>query len=333
MSDVDTLESMALAPTRADSAGGCDPSLASALLAGVPTALVKAIVSGCETRELQAGDRLLTAGQDNDTLYLVLSGALGVHLSEASRPVIRLVAGDCAGELSLLDGFGASADVVAQERSLVLGIDREQLWHFVEQSPAVARNLLRILAGRVRNDNAMLQEAARVQRTLENAATIDALTGLRNRRWLNEAFDRQLQRSIRSSRQVSLLMVDTDHFKRINDTYGHVVGDEVLVSVGRALAGELRPADLLARYGGEEFAIMLADVPHASALLIADRVRRAVEAAPTTTSAGVLPAPVTVSVGVATATPDAPLPLQALIDRADRLLAHAKAAGRNCVRG
>ena len=136
--------------------------------------------------------------------------------------------------------------------------------------PVVALNLLRMLAKRVRNDNRRLQDADRMQRKYEKAATVDALTGLRNRRWLNEAFERQLQRTLRSDQPVSVLMIDADHFKHVNDTHGHIVGDEVLVQIGRTLAAGLRPQDLLARYGGEEFAVL---------------------------------PPVTVSIGVATITP------------------------------
>jgi diguanylate cyclase (GGDEF)-like protein len=314
-----------------DSAGAL-VSLSSPLFAGAPEPLVKALISGCETADLEGGDRLLAAGEENDTLYLVVSGGLSVHVSGASGTVVELAPGDCAGELSLLDGFEVSADVYAGTATALLCIDREQLWHFLDQTPVVARNLLRILAGRVRNDNRMLQAAVREQRTLENAATVDALTGLRNRRWLNDAFDRQLHRTLGAGRPVSLLMVDIDHFKRVNDTQGHIIGDDVLVHAGRTLASVLRLTDLLARYGGEEFAIMLPDVPHAEAMSAAERLRREVEATPPEV-AGRRLSPITVSIGVATTTPDAPLALQPLIDRADRHLVAAKAAGRNRVRG
>lgn len=306
----------------------------SPLFDGAPESLVRAMVSGCETTELAAGQQLLVAGAENDTLYVLLRGRLRVHLSGTPQADVILGHGECAGELSLIDGYAISADVFAEERSVLLGIDREQLWSFLDRAPVVARNLLRILAGRVRHDNRLLQEAVRAQQHFEHAATVDSLTGLRNRRWMNEVFDRQVHRAHATGRPASLLMVDADHFKRINDTYGHPVGDTVLAHVGRALAGALRPTDLLARYGGEEFAILLPDTGHADAVAVAERARCAVASAALDTSAGLAVSPgITVSIGVATTCSREPLFLPALIERADRLLVEAKGAGRNRVRG
>lgn len=309
-------------------------TVASPLFLGAPDPLVQAMVSGCETRELAAGEQLLVAGHDNDTLFVILSGSLRVNLPGTPCAVVLLGPGECAGELSLIDGLGVSADVFADEPSLLLSIDREQLWHFLDRTPIVARNLLRVLAGRVRNDNRLLQEAVSAQHHFEHAATVDALTGLRNRRWMNEVFERQVHRSHNTGRPASLLMVDADHFKRINDTYGHQVGDEVLAHVGRTLAGALRPTDLLARYGGEEFSILLPDVSLLDALAVAERVRQAVESSSLETAAGFLaPQAVTVSIGVAMTCVDSPLHLRALIGIADRHLVEAKMAGRNRVHG
>ncbi len=322
-----------MTPTPQDSDIFASPSLAP-LFEGAPDPVVKAMMAGSELRELQPGERLLANGDENNILYLVLQGTLQVRIPGAARTNVPVTRGECVGELSLIDGFEVSADVVAEAEALVLGIEREQLWHVIDRAPIVARNLLRMLAKRVRNDNRRLQDADRMQRRYEKAATVDALTGLRNRRWLNEAFERQLQRTLRTAQPVSVLMVDADHFKHVNDTHGHIVGDEVLVHVGRTLASGLRPQDLLARYGGEEFAVLLPNVPHRDALAAADRLRRAIEANPPHTSAGVLLLPpVTVSIGVATAVPSEPGPLQQLIDRADSALGSAKADGRNCVRG
>ncbi len=309
------------------------PNLAP-LFEGAPEPVLKAMMAGSELRHLHPGDRLLAKGDENDVLFLVLAGTLHVRIPGAARTIVSVTPGECVGELSLIDGFEVSADVFADGEVLVLAIEREQLWHVIETAPVVARNLLRMLARRVRNDNRRLQDADRMQRKYEKAATVDALTGLRNRRWLNEAFERQLQRTLRSGQPVSVLMIDADHFKHVNDTHGHLVGDEVLVHVGRTLATGLRPQDLLARYGGEEFAVLLPNVPHTEALAAADRLRKAIEAHPPHTSAGVLMLPpVTVSIGVATMMPGEARPLQQLIDQADAALGTAKTDGRNCIRG
>lgn len=321
-----------MTPTAPDPDIFASPNLAP-LFEGAPEPVLKAMMAGSELRHLQAGERLLARGDENDVLYLVLEGSLHVRIPGGARTVVPVLPGECVGELSLIDGFEVSADVFADGDTLVLAIEREQLWHVTDTAPVVARNLLRMLAKRVRNDNRRLQDADRMQRKYEKAATVDALTGLRNRRWLNEAFERQLQRTVRSEQPVSMLMIDADHFKHVNDTHGHLVGDEVLVHVGRTLATGLRPQDLLARYGGEEFAVLLPNVPHSEALAAANRLRNAIETNPPHTSAGVLMLPpVTVSVGVSTMLPGEAGPLQQLIDQADSALGRAKADGRNCVR-
>ena len=309
------------------------PNLAP-LFEGAPAPALKAMMAGSELRHLHAGEQLLVQGDENDVLYLVLEGMLHVRIPGAARALVPIAPGECVGELSLIDGFEVSADVFAEGEAVVLAIEREQLWHIIETVPVVARNLLRMLAKRVRNDNRRLQDADRLQRKYEKAATVDALTGLRNRRWLNEAFERQMQRTLRSEQPVSVLMIDADHFKHVNDTHGHSVGDEVLVHVARTLATGLRPQDLLARYGGEEFAVLLPNVPHSEALSAADRLRTTIETNPPHTSAGVLLLPpVTVSIGVATNVASEVVTLQQLIERADAALATAKAGGRNCTRG
>ena len=321
-----------MTPTPPDPDFFASPNLAP-LFEGAPAPVLKAMMAGSELRHLHAGERLLARGDENDVLFLLLEGSLHVRIPGATRTIVPVTRGECVGELSLIDGFEVSADVFADGDAVVLAIEREQLWHVIEVVPVVAKNLLRMLAKRVRNDNRRLQDADRMQRKYEKAATVDALTGLRNRRWLNEAFERQLQRTLRSDQPVSVLMIDADHFKHVNDTHGHLVGDEVLVHVGRTLAAGLRPQDLLARYGGEEFAVLLPNVTHDEALAAADRLRRGIETNPPHTSAGVLLLPpVTVSIGVATMTPTEPAPLQQLIDRSDTALGRAKADGRNCVR-
>ncbi|MGE3179781.1 MAG: GGDEF domain-containing protein [Vicinamibacterales bacterium] len=309
------------------------PALADAdLFAGAPAPLLASTVAGSETRDLQAGDRLLAAGDDNDVLYIVLSGTLSVHVPGTTRPHVQLGVGECVGELSLIDGLHVSADVVADEPTVVLALDREQLWTLMDACPVVARNLLRVLAGRVRHDDRALGESDRLQRQYEEAATVDPLTGLRNRRWLDEAFERQAERTRRVGRSLSLLMIDVDHFKPINDQCGHLVGDAVLRHLAQVLAGSLRPQDLLARFGGEEFAVLLPGVERPQALSVAERLRHAVEQAPAAPGGGNRPR-VTVSVGVATRGADEPETSTAtLLERADRALYRAKQDGRNCVR-
>jgi diguanylate cyclase (GGDEF)-like protein len=226
----------------------------------------------------------------------------------------------------VIDGNPVSADVVAESASEVIGVSGDELWALLDVSPEMARNLLFILSGRVRHDSTVLTVAARLRLHFERAATVDGLTGLRNRRWLDDAFARQLTRTLRTGRTSSLLMIDVDGFKQINDAFGHLIGDAVLCRVARTLAERLRPHDLLARYAGDEFLLMLPECDIDEATALADRLRQAVMAAAADPGHEPLP-PTTISIGVATARLSDSLP--ALIGLADSALYRAKESGRN----
>ena len=299
----------------------------SRLFQNVPHALAASVLASSSTRSLASGETLLHAGQPNGTLYIVLSGHLGVLLGGAAGPRhVQIGPGDCVGELSVIDGNPVSADVIADAPTDVLGIAGDELWSVLDVSPEMARNLLFILSGRVRHDTTVLTEAARLRLHFERAATVDGLTGLRNRRWLDEAFSRQLTRTLRTGHTASLLMIDVDGFKQINDAHGHLIGDAVLCRVARVLAERLRPQDLLARYAGDEFLLMLPECDIDEATALADRLRQSVASAAEDPGHEPLP-PTTVSIGVATARLSDSLP--ALIGLADTALYRAKQSGRN----
>lgn len=179
------------------------------------------------------------------------------------------------------------------------------------------------------------EELAEANARLEELSRYDELTGLANRR----AFDQELETvwnlSHREEAPLSLAMVDIDHFKEYNDTYGHPAGDEVLERVASALQEVARRAsDLVARYGGEEFAVILPQVPEEEAGELGERMRSRVEACGIEHGASSAGDVVTVSVGVATA-PDVSRSeggREELVERADRALYRAKEAGRNRVR-
>ncbi|HZT66813.1 MAG TPA: GGDEF domain-containing protein [Acidimicrobiales bacterium] len=153
-------------------------------------------------------------------------------------------------------------------------------------------------------------------------ASTDGLTGLANRRSFDAGFDREVARAARTGAALSLVMVDIDHFKRLNDGYGHAFGDEVLRRVAEAIRSAVRPYDLVARYGGEEIAVVLAGCGPRRAARTAERIRAAVAALDLVT-------PLTVSAGVASL-----LPLEApddMLRRADAALYRSKGAGRDRV--
>lgn len=156
----------------------------------------------------------------------------------------------------------------------------------------------------------------------------DPLTGLANRRHFRAVLEREIDRVTRSGEAALLLMLDIDHFKKVNDTYGHLAGDVVLQSVARTLGACVRPMDTLARYGGEEFAVVLPACQAGFGRMVAERIRRAVANTPVQVSPSI-ELHVTVSIGGAFAMQWIRSTTLLWTDRADQQLYEAKAAGRN----
>lgn len=299
------------------------------LFANISLESVEHLFERCHRLNLARGEHLLEAGTANSHLYLILDGELRVYLSDRSMPEHAVFgAGDCVGEMSLLDGQKASALVLAAKATRLLAIPHEVLWALVDCSHGVARNLLAIMAGRMRNDNLAMISSQGQSLEFEQAASVDALTGIHNRRWLRDAYPRAMERCERNAEPLCLVMADIDWFKRFNDRYGHLTGDAILRRVARQLSDGLRAQDLIARYGGEEFLILL---PHSGideALLIAERLRGLVGAGSVLeTSEG--RHGVTLSCGVAQMQRSETL--DELVSRAETALRSAKDNGRDRV--
>jgi diguanylate cyclase (GGDEF)-like protein len=174
-----------------------------------------------------------------------------------------------------------------------------------------------------------IEERKKVQAELERIATLDPLTGLFNRRHFFELTQQELERSRRYNRPISIIMLDIDHFKQVNDRFGHLVGDRVIVEVARRIQKALRRIDLACRYGGEEFAILLPETNLRQAEMVATRLWQLVTKQPTVS--GELKLKITVSVGVATYQLEGMITVDTLLDQADQAMYQAKEAGRNRV--
>lgn len=176
---------------------------------------------------------------------------------------------------------------------------------------------------------AIALENARLYNEVQQLATLDEVTGVFNRRGLFPLAQREVERARRYHRPLAAMMLDVDHFKPLNDTYGHLIGDRVLRSLADRCRENLRMLDIVGRYGGEEFFFVLPETQVEEALTVAERLRRAIEEMRVV--AGEQAVSITVSIGVAAMTP-AINDLTTLIEYADRALYLAKQAGRNCVR-
>jgi diguanylate cyclase (GGDEF)-like protein len=171
-------------------------------------------------------------------------------------------------------------------------------------------------------------ELRQIETDLRDMAMTDYLTGAYNRRSFDDLGRRECARARRNGTPLALLIIDIDHFKVFNDTYGHLTGDELLCALVMACRRQLRQVDLLARWGGEEFAVLLPATDRPGCLSVAEKLRQAV--AELTVPGGDQQAQVTISVGGALCTPE-DNGLEELLRRADLALYQAKRRGRNCV--
>jgi len=187
--------------------------------------------------------------------------------------------------------------------------------------------LARIRAGKRIVD--LQKELMETNRRLELLSITDGLTKLNNHRYFQDELLRAFEESARYQRPLSLAMIDIDFFKKVNDTHGHAVGDEVLKAVANLFRESVRTTDLAARYGGEEFAVMMPETELDDAMLFAEKIRALIESEPIDTQAG--PVPTTVSIGVASVPFTRVKGPKELIVAADKALYRAKKAGRNQV--
>jgi diguanylate cyclase (GGDEF)-like protein len=211
--------------------------------------------------------------------------------------------------------------MTAQDRRLGLG------FMYSDRTEAFSQDLLNLFYVLTRQFSATFENIRLFKKT-EWYATYDALTNLYNRRTFEELLQKQLARSKRTQAPFALSIVDIDHFKKFNDTYGHEVGDEVLRQVANCLKDSVRINDVVARYGGEEFVVIFTDTEDGGARIVADRLRQRVEGMEL--RVGFQALHVTISVGVAVY-PNHGTARDALIEHADEALYRAKNGGRNKV--
>ncbi|CAM2157454.1 sensor domain-containing diguanylate cyclase [Paraburkholderia tropica] len=243
----------------------------------------------------------------------------------------------------MLSRFYANDEMVLHRSPEHIALTRDEGWHVEEfwcETKAGRRYWGQVLVAVLREEEGEVSGYAVVLRdvterkihsdNLARLLTTDHLTGVTNRAHFFEVAESEVARAERHGRGLSLVMLDADHFKRINDTAGHQAGDEVLKRIAGEAKALLRRSDIVARLGGEEFVLLLPSTTAREAMVVAERLRIAVERALIETASGQLKA--TISLGVASLGDTNPT-LQDLLAATDHALYDAKQAGRNCVRG
>jgi diguanylate cyclase (GGDEF)-like protein len=276
-----------------------------------------------ESCHVEAGEVMFFEDDPGESAYTIKSGKLAIVKGDLSAPVVLGCRrrGETIGEMALLDGAPRSATAVALENSLLMEINRENFFVLLKRSRRFTENILHLLSIRLREASDALESA-----TLEKIQ--DPLTELYNRRYMESMLSHELQRANHAGYPVSLIMIDIDHFKQLNDTYGHPAGDAVLRRLASLMKSQIRRADIACRYGGEEFVIIL---PETKLVVAAERAETLCKVfAEMVIAHGGQEMRSQLSLGVA-AYPLNAQTSQELIQIADRALYAAKVGGRNRV--
>jgi len=240
--------------------------------------------------------------------------------ARASRSFARVVLATC---------FGAAA-VAFIARGVAAAISAAPLAAF--SAPNAAQSVTYLVCAMLAVASSfafLLLQKERADAQALRLATYDPLTGAYNRRTFHEIAEREMSRARRAGQPLSIVMLDIDHFRAVNEKHGHRIGDQLLQRLGEVLRNALRKEDMLVRFGGEEFLVLLPDVPGPGAVVVAGRLRKAV--ASEEIALGELRLTATVSAGVAARLDEGPESVDTLVARAEEALALAKRRGRNRV--
>jgi diguanylate cyclase (GGDEF)-like protein len=286
-------------------------------------AQLRAALANCAICRLAQGKRLEDSVRAR--LYIVLRGALAEAAADGA--VSKILPGESVGEQSVLDDATNLADITATDDTELLLIEADLVWRLIDQSNGVARNLLRLLSFRIRAASALLRRRQKLGEFYRQLSMNDGLTGLYNRAWLSDMLPKLAATAQRTGAPLSLLMVDLDHFKRFNDTHGHLAGDDALRAAAGVIHAALRPTDFAVRYGGEEMLVILPDTNGQLAMLVADRLCTRLRQVVIFEDMRVAAPHLTGSFGVATLA--AGMDELQLLANADAALYRAKQAGRD----
>lgn len=280
-----------------------------------------------------------TLDEDNHNVMAAESGAEAMELIASHDFDVILVSLNLANE----DGLRLCSHLKSNERSRAVPImmlatdeDMKRISHGLEIGvndylirPLERSELLARSRTQIRRKRFQERLRASFEVSLSMALT-DSLTGLYNRRYLEVHLEKLLKKNQENNKSMAVMMIDIDHFKPVNDTYGHKAGDEALKIFSKRLVDNLRSFDLVARLGGEEFVVILPDISERRTYMVAERLRRAIQDAMFEVGAPDGPIKVTTSIGAAIIEPGEHT-VQQVLERADKMVYDAKENGRNCV--
>jgi diguanylate cyclase (GGDEF)-like protein len=283
----------------------------------------------------EQGEVIFREGDSGEELYIVGLGKVGssIKLADGSlHEVAEFGAGDFFGEMSILEQAPRSATCAAKEATALFILRGADFYHLMEEQPELSikilNRMLDITADRSIRSSEFLSDMVRWGEDARKRAVMDQLTGLFNRRFLEEALQDHLRKAQAAGHPLSLIMLDLDHFRQINEHYGADTGDRAIQGLVNVFHATLRPDDVPARCGGDEFAVLLPGTSSAEALALSERICAEVRDLDFFEKLGGPLQRITTSQGIASF-PQHARDFKTLWEKADQALYRAKAQGRD----
>lgn len=284
---------------------------------------------------VKKGQILFNEGDEGNELFIVKKGSIvsTIKLPDGEqKQIAQFSAGDFFGEMSIFENAPRSATCLAVQTSILYKMHEQYFFKVMESFPNIAikimYKMLNIITQRLRNTSKFLSDMVRWGNDASKRAITDELTGIYNRRFLDNALKDFFQSAINVGRPLSLIMVDLDYFREINNTYSQEIGNKVLTKVAAVFKKYLREKDIIARYGGDEFSVILPDTNLKQAHPLAQKICVQVRKLDMLQNLGGPIRKITTSLGIA-ACPENTKDLKTLKKLADEALYRAKEEGRN----
>jgi diguanylate cyclase (GGDEF)-like protein len=288
-----------------------------------------------KTVHIEKEKTLFLEGEAGDELYIVLSGCVAISVKAPDGevlPIADITGGNFFGEMSIFEQAPRSATCCTREDTTLLSLSGKDFYAFLQQHPQttikVMHKMLTITSQRLRETGTFLSEMVTWGEAARKRAVTDELTGLYNRRFLDDALEERFEEARRRGGVLSLVMVDLDHFGELNKEYGPEVGDRVIVAAAPVFRSLFGPQDILARYGGDEFTFILIDRGPEQALALCTRVNQALGKLTVLADLKGRMRRVSASIGIASFPAHADS-LDVLKEKTDRALYRAKELGRD----
>jgi diguanylate cyclase (GGDEF)-like protein len=245
---------------------------------------IQGLLEVLHPRELQKDEILFQQGDPGGELFVVESGAMGIAVTlddGKSLEIAKFTSGDFFGEMSIFEKEPRSATCYAKSRTRLLAMNEREFFQLIDSSPAsagkVMTHMLYATRRRLEDTGGFLSDMVQWGEEARRRAITDPLTGLYNRRYLEEALEENFMKARDGSKPLSVVMLDLDHFREINEKYSEKVGDRVILAASEVYRRYLRPTDVAARYGGDEFTFILPDTDVERAYSLMEDIRRDVE--------------------------------------------------------